>query len=545
MPIPRRATRAWLAFVPVLVVYAFVATRNLTLPGLYMDAVNPDYLVVKVLNPHHEPVVAWVLDGNYLLRDRFPLLIALYHGSAPFWLGLPLYWLLGTSVEGIRLTHAAFGLGVVAALYYLLLRLRVRPLVAALACTAMAIDPAFTYAFRTQSQITLGACAWLLLALATLPWERSEAPRRAWVPAVSGIFYGWSIVSYFIYGFFFPALAAAVALLARASDAGRRYPLRWAGGLFLGLVPSLVGYALLVRDKGGLAPTLQFFQQQQAALGVFASSLSLDERLAYAWIMLRGVVSDAWHHSMMFGEWVEVPATGAKLALLAGVPLAVLALTELRSRGVPALRLLVALPFAFVVASLVFGNRLGGHHYIVLLPLLYAGVAVALECLDGALRPPRAVWLGMLLAIGAVNVAGQVAEARRLEETHGTGLMSDAINHLAEDLDRAARKPFVYFPDWGLALPVALVTRGSVGMDSVENFEDARRMLCEGKDVAVALLTDDRDARRHDWERRLAWDAPDLKVYRQFDGKALFDLVTFRGDPRGPGCAAAAPRRGG
>ena len=64
----------------VLAVYGFVASREITLPGVYMDAVNPDYLVVKLLNWHHaRPLTAWVLPGNYL-HDRVPILISLYHG---------------------------------------------------------------------------------------------------------------------------------------------------------------------------------------------------------------------------------------------------------------------------------------------------------------------------------------------------------------------------------------------------------------------------------------------------------------------------------
>jgi hypothetical protein len=527
---------AWIGFVPVLLAYAFFATRHLALPGVYMDSVNPDYLVVKVLNPQHEPIIAWVLNGNYLVSNRFPLLVALYHGSQPFWVGLPFFWLFGTSVEGIRLTHAVFGLGVVAATYWTLLRFRVQPMVAALGCVALAADPAFTYAFRTQSQITLGACAWLLVAIATLPWY-GNSPRRRWLPAVSGIFYGWSVVAYFIYGFFFPAIAIAVAALSRRMPSiGTNYLFRWLAGLVAGLIPSLIGYALLIKDAGGVPEAIRFYHEQQAALGVFASSLTLGERVGYGWTMLRAVVSDAWHHSMMFGEWVEVPGTNVKLALLAGLPLAALIVLETRRMTAGPLRLLVALPVSFMLAGLVFGGRLGGHHYIVLLPLLYAALALAIDELVGTLRAPVAVVAGTFVLLGGINVAGQIAEGERLDQTHGVGFMSDAINHLAGDLLRAESKPFVYFPDWGLAMPVALVTRGTVGMDSVADYAAARRRLCAGKDVAVALMSGDRAARREEWRAQLQWSKPDVTTYAQFDGKPLIDLITFRGDARHAGC---------
>ncbi len=107
-------------FAIVAAAWAFCATRAIELPGVYMDAVNPDYLVARVLNWRREPMTAWVLPGNYLLGARFPILVSLYHGSQHFWLGLPLFWLLGTTVESLRIVHALFGLGVLAALYALL-----------------------------------------------------------------------------------------------------------------------------------------------------------------------------------------------------------------------------------------------------------------------------------------------------------------------------------------------------------------------------------------------------------------------------------------
>ena len=64
---------------------------------------------------------AWLLSGNYLLRQG-PVLITYYHGSQQVWLGLPFFALFGTTVEGLRLTHAMFALGILAALYAVLVR---------------------------------------------------------------------------------------------------------------------------------------------------------------------------------------------------------------------------------------------------------------------------------------------------------------------------------------------------------------------------------------------------------------------------------------
>jgi hypothetical protein len=542
LPSPTRKT-SWFLFMPVALAYAIVALQQIDLPGVYMDAVNPDYLVVKILNPAHEPIIAWVLYGNYLSGDRLPVLVALYHGSQQFWLGLPLYWLFGTSVEGIRLTHAVFALGVLAAFFYVLRVAHVRAWIAVAAGVALAIDPSFSYAFRTQSTITVAPCAWLLLALALLPLDdiRDDARQRGRTFA-AGVFLSLAAVGYFIHAFFAPAFAGFFALAHADSRRDRlRHTLCFAAGMIVGGLPYIAGYLLIVREAGGIEGFLRFFADQQAQLNAFASPLPLVERIAYAAGMVQAVVSNAWHHSMIFGEWVEAPAYPLKALVLLALPVALYVSAELRREATQAQRLTVALPLSFFAVSLVFGNRVAGHHFIVLVPVIYAALAVGVA---NAIRAPvprgptRAVAAVLVLLLG-VNVAGQLSEGQRLAETHGVELFSDAIDRLAADLNRSASKPFVYFPDWGLAMPVALMTRGTVGMDSVEKFDEARRMLCSGRDVAVALIGGDRVERAEAWRRSLEWDAPTLAQYRQHDGRVLFDLVTFHARADAPACRSA------
>ena len=59
MRVRRGWASPWWAFVLVIVAYACVALWQITLPGVYMDAVNPDYLVAKILNRQAQPIGAW------------------------------------------------------------------------------------------------------------------------------------------------------------------------------------------------------------------------------------------------------------------------------------------------------------------------------------------------------------------------------------------------------------------------------------------------------------------------------------------------------
>ena len=528
--------RVWIYFVVVAVVCLAMTAWNIDLPGVYMDAVNPDHLAVKILNPQHEPIVAWVLRGNYLLGNRAPVLIALYHASHTFWLGLPFYWLFGTSVEGLRLTHAIFAIGVLAGLFFLLRRLRVHPAAAALACALLALDPSFSYAFRTQSYITLLPDAWLLVALALVIEPAPEQRRRWWL---SGFLAGLAVSSYFIHAFFLPAILIAV--WGGAGRGRKRFQtcMKWGAGFLVGVTPLLLGYALLLQSVGSVGELVDFYRNQQSSLGAFASQLSFADRVSFAWRMIDGVVSNAWHHSMMFGEWKNVPGSEIKLLLLIGVPYALWIGAEAQRTGIVALRVILSLPLSFAVVALVFGDRLGGHHYAAVLPLLYAGLVIALQHASTILRsmPVRNGLAGSVaVACLVINIQGQAAEAHQLQQTRGVGLMSDAINRFASDLNGMASKPFLFLADWGLSIPVAFLTRGTIGMATDEDFALGRQMICSGRDVAVALVNGDWPARIAQWRRELQVDERSVKSYDEASGKGVFLLVTFSGNATATVC---------
>jgi len=531
-----------LAFGFVVAAYACVALWQITLPGVYMDAVNPDYLVVKVLNRHAQPISAWVLAANYVAGHKLPVLIALYHGSLPFWTGLPFFWLFGTDVTGLRLTHAMFGVAVLCATFLFLLRARVPVWMAALGCIALALDPSFSYAFRTQSYITLGSGAWMLWGAAALLHANdplTQARRRWWV--LAGFLYGISIFGYFVYTFFLPALVYAV--LDRHGVPMRermRGLLAWGSGLTLGLGGYWLGYALIIRERHGLRGFLSFLQEQEIALGIFSRfQQSLFERAASAWRFNQSILSNAWHHYIIFREDVDVPGAMLKTALLVGVPAALWLAAVMYRRASNPLRITIALLLSFFAVSLLFGKRLGGHHFVVLLPLFYVALVLGLRDVIAQVDSSVArlvLKTSPLLVLAVTNVAGQVHEGKTLARTRGVGLYSDAINRFAADLGADSRRPFMYLPDWGLSMPVALLTGGRVGVDTVENFQDALRRLCNGEHVGVAFVGADRDVRVARWQEKLQWAPPIRTPYAQANGEIVFEVAIFVPDAYAPPC---------
>ncbi|MBK9117553.1 MAG: hypothetical protein IPM22_18570 [Betaproteobacteria bacterium] len=536
--------RAWLPFAAVALVYAMVATHRMALPGIFADSINPDYLVARILNPHPERTMVWVMYGNSLLGDRAPVLIAPYHGSQQYWLGLPLYALFGTTVTGVRLTHATFALGVLAALHALLVRAAVRPWFAAAIGVALALDTSFSYAFRTQGYITVAPAAWLLLGLYCLvrAAEADAARPGRWLFA-SGAFCGLAAVGYFVWAFVLPPVAIAAVRWTRGVALARPAWLTWLGGLAAGGAAYPIGYLLVVRKAGGVAELLAFLRGQQATIGAFRSTQPLDARLAHAWQMVDATVGSAWHQAMMFaGDVTPAPGAGWKVALVAGLPYALWLAAEVRRRASPLLRLLAALPVTFGAVSLLFGDRLGGHHFVTLVPLLYAALGVGLwsACSPGRAGSRVSASI-VLVALAALNAAGQAHVSERLAHTRGRGFLSDAIHRFADDLNAMPDKPFLWFPEPALALPLVMLTRAGVPMSDRIDDPEPRRRLCEGRDVL--LVRPERhfsEPRAREWQAQLAWDEPERKPYAQADGSVVFEVARFRGRRDGPGCAAVA-----
>jgi hypothetical protein len=533
----RNRIASLLPFAIVALVYAAVASYQIQLPGLYMDAVDPDYLAVRILNWHRNPFVPWVLPGNDLF-GHFPVLTSLYYGIQQLYLPLPVFWLLGTTVTSLRVAHALFALFILATLYVLLVKGTTNRWWTAGICTALALDPGFVFAFRTQSYITMAPVAWLLLSVSCLQQRAKASPPAALrLLTMSGFFFGLSVFGYFVYAFYSPPLAI-VAIVWRSHRERRDVRAMvlnlasWCVGVLAGCVGYVFGYSLLAESQGGFRGLLTFTLQYQQNVGAFSAHQSLWGRLLSAWQFIESVFYNWWHNALMFGDYTPIPGAAWKTALLLGLPLLLWAIAESRQRAVPLLRVVLALELSFFLVALVFGDRLGGHHFVSLLPLSYAALALAVQAIATAARQPvtaagnALAWVIVVLLL-SINLAGEKRESDQLRATHGIGLYSDAINHLAADLLKSGQQNVVFLPDWGLFMPVAFLTGGNVDLVTDEDYALARQTLCKDRPVAVALIKEDRRARFSRWRTELGVAPTSLIDYRQFDGKVVFQLATF------------------
>ena len=527
----------WWPFLLVASLYGFVGSREIELPGIYMDAVNPDYMVARILGSGARSFAGWAPPGNDLLH-RFPVLVGLHHGSMQFWLGLPLFAIFGMSVTGLRLVHMCFALGVLAASYWLLLRGGVRRWLAAGACIALALDPAFVFAFRTQGYITMAPFALLMLTVGALMRARDTVDRKrtAWL-IVSGGMAGLACFGYFIYSFFLPCLLIAASRL--PSGRNRMRNVGWLClGIALGASPYVAGYALIAYDMKSIRGAWSHLISVEPGLGLAARNGSLAERFDHLVEMFDMVLTDSWHRTLMFREDSRSAVERWKAVALVALPLAGWLAIERMRISSWMVRVLVGLLASYVAGTLVFGTRLAGHHFMPLVPLVYVTLAASAESLltrFGAMLVRAGVWVAGCVLL-ALNVAADSREIAMLQRTGGVATFSDAINRFGSDLAAGTGDDLLAFPDWGLFMPVAFLTHARYEMEPILNEAQLRRALCGGRDVVVGLIDGDRASRARALQDALRWSAPYVHPYRQRDGTIAFEAFRFGGNRNAPGC---------
>lgn len=421
----------------ILALFALGVLRDINLPGLYMDAVNPDYLAAQTLNPAlHNP--NWILP-----TVLFPILGNLYHGVQNYYVDLFVFQVLGISIASIRIAQALFGAAIIVLVYLIGVSLTDNRKISFMMTALLAVEIAFIASFRTQFYIVLGGEAWLF---ASLLFMRFESKRKEFL---SGLFYGLSIYGYFVMAFFGPAMLLMV--LVRY----KRKPYWWGFGCFIGLIPYLIGYLSLMLKLGGLNHFIGWMEGAFHGLVPFASKLSLVQRIQYALKMSSLAISNGGNRIMIFGGYV--PSIWPDIKIGVFVLALLFVLSRIRRGGK---YLFALLPISYISCSLVFGSRLWAHHYSVLVPLAYLILIIALADLISK----RNGLVGAILFTGAFaffNIAQCNSFFNELNRTGGIGKYSNALNRFAEN--SMSRKHTLYvFPQWGFFMPFDLLTENSV-----------------------------------------------------------------------------------
>lgn len=529
--------RFLLVYVPAALLFCLAATHLIDLPGIYMDAVNPDYMVVHILHPNATNLPAWALPGTMVL-GRFPIVGQIYHGALPLYLGLPIYWIFGTGIEGIRLSNMVFGLIVLAAGAAFLRVWNVRPWIAGIALCALALDPAFLFAWRTQFYITLLPLAPLLASVALTQSTRDAASH--WTVALAGLLAGIACYGYFIFCFMVPVAFLHAWIVSRRN--GQIGIIWWLAGFALGVAPYALAMLLIWHATGGTAAFISYIRGTLRNLNPGQSHLGLLQRLNLFYLFVWWSVLGIGPKAMIIDEHPSI-APMLRLVVPLGLPICGLGLWAISKAKPPGLLLLAGFVIGLFCLVIAFGDRLWLHHFAVLVPILYLACASVSEAIVRLVS--GYAWGRVAAMTGAVvfglltwaNVADTKEVFSALGRTGGVGYSSDAIAKFAFDSLRVKDPTFYFFPDWGVFMSFVMLTHGALPYSFDFDVKSARTFLCDGRDVAVALVLGKEPERLHSWTSALGWTEPILSTYRQRNGPDILTVARWKANAR-PGGAA-------
>jgi len=539
----RHARALAIVVLAALAVFAIAFALDWRLPGLYMDAVNPEYFLPGILDPSAPGNRPWILPGN-LLASRFPVFTgSIYHGSTQLYFALPFMALLGVDLATLRLVQGLVGCVILAlmALYTGRSLSATKGALAASSMVLLALDPSFVMALRTQAYSCLFPLM-LLLASMLLLRDGRDRPWRGLRLVVGGALFGLSVFSYFIFAFFLPALVWMLFGRSGAASVGRRVldAILWAFGCIVGYLPFAAGMFLIKHRLGGFKALLHWLRDHGDHLQMMGANISVLDRILTVLADARSVVTGKWpwlmilqHHS---GDFMGSLKAGVLIAL----PLLVLFFTRRTQTGdkhpLPAPLLFVC---SFLACASIFGERLDGHHYTTILPFLYAAFGCACALLwpfergNAVMHASRrelgaaSIVLLALLGVGSMNLLNFLHFHRDLEASGGAGLYSDAIDRFSLDVLANEPRATVYFPEWGYVMPFMFLTRASVAqLDSIDP-RRIQREVCDGK-AQIVVFTGVANSEKVDLVTQLARQPkPDVASWSQRDGVPVFQAARF------------------
>lgn len=533
----KQQTIDWTLFLLLCVLgtYWLGIWRYIELPGLYMDAINPDYLAAHVLNPGYDNPI-WILPTKW-----FPILGNLYHGVQNLYFAIPCFWLLGMNVVSARVVHALFGAAIVILVFFILRRISGSRLIATGATLGLSTEIAYLISFRTQNYIILGGMVWLLIAVLLIIKndETSHLSRNKLL--FSGVCGGLAVYGYFVFIFFLPALIIGI-LLSEERELRWTGVVRWCVGLSLGLLPYALGYLSMGLALGGWSELVEYLKNAINTLTPFSSKFTIFEGYKYAFGILNTTLSNGGNELMIFkeritnGEWTDLKSLFFIMALILLFISMLLRRKLIHATYNCNISIVILLPCSFFIFTGILGQRLWAHHFPVMIPFLYllGGLVIHEIFFWWKTMFPQRRWnrilsaaaILMFITVFSGNLRQQNVFFHELDHVGGAGNMSNSLTLLANEALSSSETHAYLFPEWGFFMPFVFLTgnrvpyRLDVSQDSIDYFRGKVSF------VSIAFWQKEDIDKYNSQLKILGVENPILKIYSRRDGEPAFYLLT-------------------
>ena len=465
----------------VLLIFGVISLIYLEIPGLYLDAVNPDYFGLHVLHSENVPqwaysdnVIATFLEGN-TEYSHFPILNSLY--GTCFEAYFMMIWAIffGYGVYAIRTLHILYVLILILGVYFLLKYLfENQKINATIATFLLAMEPSLVFSERTQFYIQLFPHIFFLFGLLLIIKSITTDENKKRNGICGAILLGLSASSYFIFVFYFiAAFFSCIIIKILQKEKWFKQSINWIIGFFIGFLPYIYAHIsiILTQGIGGWIIALKGLDAYGLSDGAQAS---LIERFQHICKMFGNIAGGASIIQIMTGgdigyTYGKIFALVYMCAVVASIYVLIKKRKEIASsKTLMALIILDNILLWHCLLSLIIGNALGYQHFIMLLPIMYLTIVIVTKELCRLWISINRKGQGIRIIMSFSTLCLIVISAERLwegysliEKTNGYTYYSEAINDLAYYLDGVVTdSDVIVSPQWGYWMQIACVTQG-------------------------------------------------------------------------------------
>lgn len=292
-------------FITVLLLfYAIISAIFMKYPGLYMDAVNPDYLALHIASPDLVP--AWIYSDNILeavftgQMYHYPIMNSLYGIATPaylFWIWSRIF---GASVISLRCIHILYGCGVVYFFYRFIKSLFEKNAKSIAAITAIfAFSPMMIFVWRTQYYLQIFPMLTFLPAFTILINEMKSEEISYKKIFFANILFGFSAAGYFVFSFYyFPVFLFEALYFFKKQRSVSKCILIGEGGFFVGWIPFVYGHVSIICISG-LNGWINQLKGLSTAYGLGSNS---ENRIAHVISIISDLFGGSKELAVIFGQ---------------------------------------------------------------------------------------------------------------------------------------------------------------------------------------------------------------------------------------------------
>ena len=457
----------------IILLYFIISIILVEFPGLYMDAVNPDYISVHLKNPgkiqvwvYNDNIIASLLGKNW----NYPLLNSLYGINLPAYICSLTGTLIGNGLMNIRFTHILYGILEILAIYYFMIKCTKSKKISLICSLYLALEPSFIFAQRTQYYLQLFPVIFFGIGLGCINKIDFNKNNNIKKIILLSILFGISASCYFVFAFYYAAIIITFLIYLGLNKKNIKNIFCSILGFIIGYIPFLYAHLSLLINNGihgyiNLLKSLDTYGITSGQTGIFSRVYDVIKEV----ILLENgntIIKTITGKNVTLGYSYIVFYLFLFVLFLISLYQVIkqLKISKRKINNITLSQLIIIIIIIIHgLLGIVVGESLEYQHYVMLIPLFYSLIFITIFQIlkNGINKKCKFTICLILLIIFISNIINIYSGYKRIDENNGIDYYSSSINDMGSYLKtNASNNDLIICPQWGYLMGLSVITDG-------------------------------------------------------------------------------------